>query len=203
MQDVFYIEEVEQAVSLLKPIRIEILRQMEQPCTCPELADYFDESSQKIYYHVKALEKSGLVEKVEEKRVRGVVEGYYQAKARSYWLAPSLVGKVGTETLSRDQKNLQVLLSLAEEVHDDLGKLANQAQSGDDVPSLSLSAHIYLPDGDRRSEFLEEVALLFQSLARKYGTPPIDATLENEEGYRLVLACYPKPEQPNPQGDES
>ena len=195
MQDVFYIEEMEQAISLLKPIRIEILRRMDEPCTCPILADYFDESPQKIYYHVKALEQAGLVEKVEEKRVRGVVEGYYQAKARSYWLAPHLVGKVGEKKLSRDQQNLQVLLSLAEEVHDDLGKLANRAKAGQDVPSLSLSAHIHLPDGDRRAEFLEELALVFQSLARKYGTPPLDASLENAEGYRLVLACYPNTNQ--------
>jgi DNA-binding transcriptional ArsR family regulator len=195
MQDVFYIEEMEQAISLLKPIRIEILRQMDEPSTCPILADYFDESPQKIYYHVKALEKAGLVEKVSEKRVRGVVEGYYQARARSYWLAPHLVGKVGEKKLSRDQQNLQVLLHLAEEVHDDLGKLANQAEAGKDVPSLSLSAHIHLPDADRRAEFLEELALAFQSLARKYGTPPLDATLENAEGYRLVLACYPQSTQ--------
>lgn len=201
MQDVFYIEEMEQAISLLKPARIEILRQMDEPRTCPELADYFDESAQRIYYHVKALEKAGLVEKVEEKRVRGVVEGYYQARARSYWLAPHLVGKVGGKRLAQDQMSLQVLLELAEEVHDDIGKLANKVHAGQDVPSLSLSAHIHLPDGERRSEFLEEVAILFKSLARKYGTPPLDATLENDEGYRLVLACYPKPENTNLQDD--
>jgi len=192
MQDVFYIEEMEQAVSLLKPVRIEILKQMDEPCTCPELADYFDESPQKIYYHVKALEKAGLVDKVDEKRVRGTVEGYYQARARSYWLAPHLVGKVGETPMSSDEKSLQVLLQLAEDVHDDIGKLANQAQAGQEVSSLSLSAHIHLPDGERRAEFLEEVALAFQSIARKYGTPPIDAILENDKGYRLVLACYPK-----------
>ncbi len=192
MQDVYYIEHMEQATSLLKPFRIEILRQMDEAITCPELADYFDESPQKIYYHVKALEKAGLVEKVKEKRVRGAVEGYYQARARSYWLAPHLVGKVGDMPLSRDEKSLQVLLNLAEDVHDDIGKLANHAQAGTDVPSLSLSAQIYLPDAQRRTEFLEEVAIVFQSLARKYGTPPIDATYENDEGYRLILACYPK-----------
>lgn len=201
MQDVFYIEDMQQAISLLKPVRIEILRQMDEPSTCPELADYFDESPQKIYYHVKALEKAGLVKKVDEKRVRGTFEGYYQARARSYWLAPHLVSKVGDMPTSPDEKSLQVLLRLAEDVHDDIGKLANQVQVGQDVPSLSLSAHIHLPTSDRRTEFLEEVAILFQSLARKYGTPPMDAILENDEGYRLVLACYPKPESATDKDD--
>ena len=88
MQDIFYIETVDQASTALKPIRIEILRRMAEPRTCPELAEALGETPQKIYYHVKQLQKAGLVEKVEERRVRGVVEGYYQAVARAYWLGP-------------------------------------------------------------------------------------------------------------------
>jgi len=55
MQDVCYIEDVEQAMALLKPLRLEILRRLGSPRTCPELAAEFEESAQKIYYHVKAL----------------------------------------------------------------------------------------------------------------------------------------------------
>jgi DNA-binding transcriptional ArsR family regulator len=194
MQDVFYIDEVEQATALLKPARMELLKRLDEPRTCPELAAYFDETPQKIYYHVKALEKVGLVEKVDEKRVRGVVEGYYQAKARSYWLAPALVGKIGGQRMAQNQVSLRVLLDLAEEVHDDIGRLGHKAESGKDVPSLSLSAHIYLPDGSRRAEFLREVQTVFENLARKYGTPQDDIEIANEQGYRLVLVCYPKNE---------
>lgn len=192
MQDIFYIEEMEQAIALLKPIRVEILKQMEEPTTCPELADFFEESPQKIYYHIKALEKVGLVEKTDEKRVRGVVEGYYQAKARSYWLAPQLIGKIGGEKLAQDQMSLRVLLDLAEEVHEDIGKLGHQSEIGKPVPSLSLSAHIYLPDATRRSEFLAELQSTFQQLARKYSIPPDDLDIVDEQGLRLVLMCYPK-----------
>jgi DNA-binding transcriptional ArsR family regulator len=49
-------------MTLLKPIRLEILKRLDEPRTCPELADYFDETPQKVYYHVKALEHAGLVE---------------------------------------------------------------------------------------------------------------------------------------------
>jgi DNA-binding transcriptional ArsR family regulator len=192
MRDVFYIEDVEQAVALLKPIRIEILKRMDHPVTCPDLADWFGESAQKIYYHVKALEKAGLVEKVEERRVRGVVEGYYQARARSYWLAPQLVGQIGGEAISQDQISLRVLLSLAEEMHSEIGKLGQQAEAGQDVPSLSLSAHVHLPDAGRRNEFLREVQTFFQHLATRYGLPEDDIGITDGQGFRLVLVCYPK-----------
>jgi len=197
MQDVFYIEGVEQAVELLKPIRIELLRQMAEPRTCPELAEQFQDSPQKIYYHVKALEKAGLVEKVEERRVRGVVEGYYQAKARSYWLAPKLVGQIGGEQATQDQTSLRYLLTLAEEFHADIGHLGHRSEAGMIVPSLGLSAQIYLSDGERRGEFLDDVQAMFQTLARKYGIPADNQPDDLEGGnFRLILACYPqRPDQ--------
>jgi DNA-binding transcriptional ArsR family regulator len=192
MQDVFYIEDLERAITLLKPLRLEILRRLDEPRTCPELADFFDESAQKIYYHIKAMEQAGLVEKTEERRVRGVMEGYYQAKARSYWLAPKLVGQIGGGRTSQDQISLNVLLQLAEEVIEDTGRLGNASALGQDVPSLSMSAHIHLPNAARRTEFLQEVQQIFQQLALKYGVPQDDIAITDEQGFRLVLMCYPK-----------
>ncbi|HXV97961.1 MAG TPA: helix-turn-helix domain-containing protein, partial [Anaerolineae bacterium] len=191
MQDDLYIETADQALTLLKPLRIELLKRMDEPRTCPELASYFDETPQKIYYHVKALERAGLVEKMAERRVRGVVEGYYQAKARSYWLAPRLLGELGGQRLTQDQMSLHFLLSLAAEVHDDIGRLTNRAEQ--EIPSLGLSAQIVLPDGNKRADFLQEVQTIFQDLARKYGSRGEDeAAAANEQMFRLVLACYPK-----------
>jgi hypothetical protein len=199
MQDVFYIEDVEQATALLKPIRIELLKRMGEPRTCPELGGELSESAQKIYYHIKALEQVGLVEKTGEARVRGVVEGYYQAKARSYWLSPALVGHVGGERTAQDQTALRFLLTLAEEMHGEVGHLGEKSALGTEVPALGLSAQIYLPDAARRAEFLQDVQAIFQQLATKYGMPP-DINPNglpqetDEAGFRLILACYPKAE---------
>lgn len=191
MHDVLYIEDVSQAMTLLKPIRLQILQRLDEPRTCTELAEYFDETPQKVYYHVKALETAGLVEKTEERKVRGTVEGFYQASARSYWLAPKLVGQIGGAKIAQDQLSLRVLLELAEEVHGDIGKLGSQSAVGRDVPSLSLSAHIHLPNGNRRAAFLQELQELFQQLARKYSLPEDDVLITDEQGFRLVLMCYP------------
>jgi DNA-binding transcriptional ArsR family regulator len=190
MQDDLYVESMDQALTLLKPLRIELLKRMDEPRTCPELAGYFDETPQKIYYHVKALERAGLVEKTAERRVRGTVEGYYQAKARSYWLAPRLVGELGGQRLTQDQMSLHFLLSLAAEVHDDIGRLTSRAEQ--EIPSLGLSAQIVLPDGNKRADFLKEVQTIFQDLARKYGSQDDDKAAASEQMFRLVLACYPK-----------
>ncbi|MCI0713854.1 MAG: helix-turn-helix domain-containing protein [Chloroflexi bacterium] len=194
MQDVHFIEDIDSAVALLKPQRIEIMQQLDRPRTCPDLADYFGESAQKIYYHIKALEKAGLVEKVDEKRVRGTVEGHYQAVARSYWLAPQLVGRIGDEKTASDQVSLRMILQLAEEVQTDLGKLGTHSAVGEEIPSLSMSGYIHLPDAARRAEFLAELQATFQSLAAKYG---LTESGDSSANFRLILMCYPRKDTEN------
>jgi DNA-binding transcriptional ArsR family regulator len=191
MQEVLYIEDVEQAAALLKPQRIEMLKLMDHPRTCLELGKIFGETPQKINYHIKALQNAGLVEQVGERRVRGTVEGSYQARARSYWLASDLVGQIGGAAIAQDQASLRHLLSLTEEMRGDIGHLAQQV--GREIPSLGLSLHVELDDESRRADFMADVQKMAQILAHKYGaTGGDDEAGPPKRLFRLVLACYPK-----------
>jgi DNA-binding transcriptional ArsR family regulator len=196
MQEVLYIEDVDQAAALLKPQRIEMLKLMDHPRTCLELGKIFGETPQKINYHIKALQNAGLVEQVGERRVRGTVEGSYQARARSYWLASDLVGQIGGAAIALDQASLRHLLSLTEEMRGDIGHLAQQV--GREIPSLGLSLHVELDDESRRADFMADVQKMAQILAHKYGATAGDDgdgggdAQPSRPRFRLVLACYPK-----------
>lgn len=192
MQEVLYIEDVDQAAALLKPQRIEMLKLMDHPRTCLELGKIFGETPQKINYHIKALQNAGLVEQVGERRVRGTVEGSYQARARSYWLASDLVGQIGGAAMAQDQVSLRHLLSLTEEMRGDIGHLAQQV--GREIPSLGLSLHVELDDESRRADFMADVQHMAQILAHKYGATAGDDgdAQPSRPRFRLVLACYPK-----------
>jgi DNA-binding transcriptional ArsR family regulator len=200
MQDVLYIEEFEKAAALMQPLRLELLKKMAEPCTCTELGQAVRETPQKVYYHVKVLEEAGIVEKVSERRVRGIVEGIYQAKARSYWLSPQLVGHVGGRQRAQDQMSLGFLFSLAEELQADVGHLGQRQTAGEAVPSLGLSAQIHLRDAQQRAAFLQELQSAFQTLAQKYGSR--EGAMQTEkagQSFRVVLACYPQPDaRPEP-----
>ncbi len=190
MQDVLYIDELEQAAALLKPARLDLLQAMGEATTCTELADRLGSTPQKVHYHVKALERAGVIEKVAERKVRGVHEGIYRAKAQSYWLSPRLVGQVGGARRARDQASLGYLISLAEEVQEDVGRLAAQQQGDEELPSLALAAQIDLKDASTRAEFMHAVREMFQTLAERF------ATTGDDPGsmFRLALACYPEKE---------
>ncbi len=189
-QDVLMIESVDQAAVMLKPLRIAMLREMAEPCSCPQLAATLGETPQKIYYHVKMLERAGLVERTGERSVNGIAEGFYRARAGSYWLSPRLVRSLGGARALSDQTSLRVLAGHAEEMLEDVARLAGQSAEGEHVPSMSLGVEITLP-AERREQFLEELRETYEQLARRYGASESEEPAEAET-FRFTLACYPK-----------
>jgi DNA-binding transcriptional ArsR family regulator len=181
MREVLYLERIEQAEALLKPRRVDLLRRMAEERSCTELAAELGETPQRVYYHVKKLEAAGLVERVRERRVRGIAEGIYRARARAYWLSPRLVGELGGPRSARDAFSLGFLLDLAEQLAGDVAELA---QRGTETPSLGLAGEVMLAP-DRRDAFLRDVQSTFEALLERHGGG-------EGEPFALALACYPK-----------
>ena len=189
MREICLLEDARQVQALARPLRLAVLRHLTQPATCGEIAGILGEAPQKVYYHLKALEGAGLVDKVDERRVRGIMEGVYQAAARSYWLSPALTAEPGARRRVRDQISLGFLVTLAESMQLDLARLAEYEG---DIPSLSLALDIELKDGDRK-DFLRKARVAVQALAEKYGSGG-KRSAGSRTRFRLALACYPQPD---------
>ncbi len=180
MKDLLYVEGFEQAEALLKPQRVEVLRHLAEPRSCTEVGVRLDQTPQRVYYHVKRLVDAGLVTQVSERRVRGIVEGIYQAAARSYWLSPRLVGTIGGRRV-RDELSLGYLIELVEDVQADLAAID---RTRPELPTLGVSGRIALPP-ERRKEFFDELRTTLQDLFTRYGGAEGDP-------FTLAIAVYPK-----------
>jgi DNA-binding transcriptional ArsR family regulator len=184
MRDVLYLERIEQAETLLKPQRVEVLRQLAEPRTCTEVGARLGQSPQRVYYHVKRLVDAGVVTQVSERKVRGIQEGIYQASARSYWMSPGLVGRLGLRR-AQDELSLGYLLDLVEEVQADIARLDRSAP---ELPSIGVSGEVRVPP-ERREEFLDDLRTALQDLFTRYGGAEGDA-------FKLAVACYPAAPSP-------
>jgi DNA-binding transcriptional ArsR family regulator len=180
MRDVLYLDRIEHAEALLKPQRIEVLRELAEPRSCTEVASRLDQTPQRVYYHVKRLVDAGLVTQVAERKVRGIHEGIYQATARSYWLSPRLVGRIGLGR-QQDELSLGYLLDLVEEVQADIAGLD---RTRPELPSIGVSGEIRVRP-EQRQEFLTHLQTVLQDLFTRYGGAEGDA-------FKLAVACYPK-----------
>jgi DNA-binding transcriptional ArsR family regulator len=180
MRDVVYLDQIEQAEALLKPQRIEVLRQLAEPRSCTEVAVELEQTPQRVYYHVKRLQEARLVRQVAERQVRGIHEGIYQAAGRSYWLSPDLVGRIGLRQ-TRDRLSLGYLVDLMEGVQADIAALD---LTRPDLPSIGVSGDIRVRP-EQRKAFLDELQQTLQDLFTRYGGAEGDA-------FRLAVACYPQ-----------
>jgi DNA-binding transcriptional ArsR family regulator len=178
--DTLYIEDVSQADALLKPKRVEVLRHLAEPSTCTVIGESMGETPQAIYYHVKRLQAAGLVTLVEERRVRGIAEGIYQAAARSYWVSPECVGRLGARRERADLLGLGYLLELSEEVSRDVARLSAAPVT---LPSFGIAGDIRLSPQDGAA-FVAELQRAFGEVLTRYSG-------DSGHSFRLVLACYP------------
>jgi len=78
MKKVLVLKELEQIKAISQEYRLQIVEAFENiPKTAKQIAKWMDEPHGRVNYHIKILEKVGIVELVEEVTKLGVVEKYY------------------------------------------------------------------------------------------------------------------------------
>jgi DNA-binding transcriptional ArsR family regulator len=79
------IHEPAQFKALAHPIRVRLLRiLLVRTATVEQLADELGEPSGRVHYHVRILERHGLIDRVKTRQKLGVVEKYYHAVASAF-----------------------------------------------------------------------------------------------------------------------
>src|ERR1700710_1573411 len=102
MHDVSVIDDPAAAEASLDPIRARLL------------AERVGLTRQKANYHLRALERHGLVELVEERRRGNCTERVLQATAASYVISPAALSAVAPDPSRRpDQRSARWLLAVA------------------------------------------------------------------------------------------
>jgi len=188
IQDSYYIESPEQATVLLNPLRGEIIAQLMEPASATEVARQLGETAQRINYHLKALEKAGLVQKVGTRQVRNLVEVLFRSIAKTFVLAESLSMKPETVQRLKDQSSLAHLITTSERIKRDAMLLMEQSDANEVIPSASLELQVHLADEQQRQAFVDEYAVMVQQLVSRY-----TSTSSEDSTYQLLLTVYPKP----------
>ena len=83
MNPITNIDDPRYVKAMSHPLRVRILALLDERIASPvELAGWLDATLGTVAYHVRTLERMGLVELVRETRVRGAVEHHYRSKER-------------------------------------------------------------------------------------------------------------------------
>ncbi|MCH5584996.1 helix-turn-helix domain-containing protein [Shimazuella sp. AN120528] len=190
LQETYLIELPEQASALINPLRAEILAQLKQPSSATEVAKKLKETPQRINYHLKTLQKVGLVTKVGTRQVRNLVEVLYQSIAKTFLLSETLSIRKDTIQKMKDQGSLLHLIHTSERMRQDALLLMEQSDQNEVIPSASLQMQVNLANESIREQFVEDYVSLVKNLVKKYQT-----IKDHTNPYQVLLSVYPDPDQ--------
>jgi DNA-binding transcriptional ArsR family regulator len=202
MLDVTVIEDPEAAAASLDPIRARLLAELAAgPASAAMLAGKVDLPRQKVNYHLKALERHGLVELAGERRKGNVTERLMRATAASYVISPLALAPVQPDPdRFRDQLSARWLLALGARLVRDVGSLiTGAARARRRLATFALDGEVRFASAAERAAFIQELTAGVTALIHKYDAP--DA--EGGRDHRIVVAVHPtvKDQQQTPELD--
>lgn len=95
------VRDVEQAAALLQPVRMRMMEALRAPLSESGLARLFGLPREKVNYHLRELERAGLVALVEEPRKGNCTERVVQAASATVVISPEVMGAGGAMPADR------------------------------------------------------------------------------------------------------
>ncbi len=191
MDDVVVIDDPAAAGVSLDPVRVRLLAELVEPGSATTLAAKLELPRQKLNYHLRALEKHGLVELVEERRKGNCTERVLQASASSYVISPQVLAGVQPDpAVSPDGLSARWLLALAARTVREVGELlAGARKARRKLATFAADGEIRFASAAERAAFAEELSETLVRLTAKYH----DESAPGGRTHRLIVALYPKP----------
>jgi hypothetical protein len=196
------------AVLVHHPLRPRILSLARQPASATQIAARLGETRQKVNYHVRQLHRAGLLKPAGRLKKRNMVEQRFVATARSYVLAPQLVGPLAADVgRVADAVSAGYLVALASQAQAELTSAIEAASAqGKRIATLSVNAEVRFESAEQREEFAHALRTALTEVVAQHSAPTTNRDGSPGPGrpFRLVVGCYPilKPATSEPERGE-
>jgi DNA-binding transcriptional ArsR family regulator len=186
---VHVVEEPEELAALAHPLRVRILDVLRTPASAATVARAVGQSRQNVNYHLKELERTGLVHRAGEQRKGNFMETLFESAAPTILISPrALWGDEQRADALKAQLSLENLVLLGERLGRDASVLLDRAAfDGEEIASAAVEAEVHFANEAARAEFVREYLAAVGPLLTKFGR-------RKGQRYRVALAAYPDPE---------
>jgi DNA-binding transcriptional ArsR family regulator len=172
-----------------QPLRARILERLATPTTAAAIARALQVPRQQVGYHLRALDKQGLIELVEERRNGNVVERLVKASSRAYLVSAEALAALSPDPdQAADRFSSGYLIAVAARSVRELAALRERAQKeGKSLPTFTLQSEIRFASAQARRTFADELAQVVANLVARHH----DDRHPGGRRYRLFLGLHP------------
>ena len=188
MLDVDVIDDPVVVIAALDPVRADILAILVEPGSSTTVAAALGLPRQQVNYHLRTLERHGLVRVVEERPKRGLTERVLQATARAYVVSSSALGESAADPARTDRLSTRYLIAVAARMVGEVADLARRAdEARKPLATLAIDSEIRFSSAADRAAFTAELTAAVTALAAKYH----DERSNRGRWHRVVVAAHP------------
>lgn len=180
----------EAAASLLDPARRAILEQLQEAGSAASVARRLNLPRQRVRYHVRELERQGLVKPAGQRRRGNCTEKLVRATARRYVLSPAVTGGLAPEPGDGDRLSAAYLVGVTSRAASEVTALHARAQrEGKRLATFTIDSEIRFATPERQQAFAQELAYTLGRLGAKYH----DEATPGGRRFRVLVAGHPAP----------
>jgi DNA-binding transcriptional ArsR family regulator len=179
------------AAAVMDAVRLRLVRELARPASGSDLARRLGLPRQRVNYHLRELEKAGLVRLVEERKKGNCTERILQAVATSYVVSPEVLGAISPDPQRvPDRAGSAYLIALASQAIAEVAVLRERAErAGKQLATLSLQTEVRFESAAAMSGFARELTEALASLAAKYTSD--EAAAPEGRVFKVVVGGYP------------
>jgi predicted ArsR family transcriptional regulator len=155
-----------------------------QSLSAKQIGEKLGINSTKLYYHLKLMEKAGIIKVENTQIVSGIIEKSYRAVARRLQIDPSLL----TSDSDSGKENInQVLLSTLETTKKDIDRSlhAHYAELEQDSHVIIVSRQLCYLSDEQANEFCEKLNSLIKDFEGK------NTNSSDMQSFSLMVVFYP------------
>jgi DNA-binding transcriptional ArsR family regulator len=193
------VEEPDRVRVALSPLRRQLLDRLHNPASAAQLAAELELPRQRVNYHLRTLEKAGLIELVEERPRRGCTERIMQTTAGSFVVDPSVMGVAGDSDAARlragDTYAAGYLVDVAADTVRNVARMrASADQAGTRLLTFTIETQVQFAEPVDVHRFTDALCAAVSDTVAEFDTP-------GGRPYRLIVGGHPAP-RPHTRGVE-
>jgi DNA-binding transcriptional ArsR family regulator len=177
-----------QLAAALSPLRMRVLKEMQQPQSATTLSPRLGLSRQTLNYHLRELEREGFLEVVEERPRRGCVERILKVTSRAFVVNPAVLGALADDPdQARDRFSSAFLLATATRLIRDVAILSERAKAVDQrLATFTIDCEAGFASPAAFRSFTEDLASAIATITAKY-----DTASSGSRRFRVVVGSHP------------
>ncbi len=181
------LEEPDRLRLALSPIRRKLLDRLREPASATQLAAELDLGRQRVNYHLRALERAGLIELVEERQRRGCVERILVAGADAFVVDPAVM-RPSHSPAAQDRFAAEHLVDTAGGVVRDVARMQAAAErEGARLLTFTIETHVRFGEPADIGRFADELSVALAKIVKRFDRQRAGRP------YRVVVGGHPGP----------